>query len=139
MSTDPALALQGAITARLKAAATEAGTRIYDTVPRDNNGNITAPFPYISLGEAIVTYNGADCYDGSDTALDVHVWSRAVGFPECKRIADAVRTDLNNAEFALDGHTLESLEIERTQYLRDPDGITRHAVLSFRALTQPKD
>lgn len=139
MSTDPSLALQGAFVVRIKALNTEAQSRVYDTVPRDTNGNITATFPYVSLGEATVTYNGADCYDGSDSSFDIHVWSRAPGFPECKRIADAIRTEFNLAEFNITDHTLELLELERAQYLRDPDGITRHAVLTFRALTQPKD
>lgn len=138
MSTDPSLALQGAFVAAIKALATEAGTRVYDRVPR-TNGAISATFPYVSLGTGSASYNGADCYDGSEVSLAVHVWSRAVGMPECKRIASAIRAGLNNADLTLDGHTLELLELDRADYLNDPDGITSHAVLTFRALTQPAD
>ena len=139
MSTDPSLALQGAVVAAIKALATEVGTRVYDRVARDTSGKITATFPYVSLGESDVLGNYADCYDGSDVSLAIHVWSRDVGFPQCKRIASDIRTGLNNAELTLDGHTLELLELERTNYLRDPDGLTSHAVLNFRALTQSAD
>lgn len=139
MSTDPSLALQAAFVTAIKALATEASTRVYDEVPRDTTGKVTATFPYVSLGEGDASYNGADCYDGSDVSLSVHVWSREPGFPQCKRIASSIRAGLNNAELTLTGHTLELLEIERTTYLRDPDGKTRHAVLTFRALTQPAD
>jgi hypothetical protein len=139
MSTDPSLALQVAFVTAIKAMATEADERVYDEVARDVNGKVTATFPYVSLGEGEAVYNGADCYDGSETSLKVHVWSREPGFPQCKRIATLIRAGLNNAEIALTGHTLELLELDRTTYLRDPDGKTRHAVLTFRALTQPAD
>jgi len=138
MSTDPSLALQAAFVAAIKAMATEAGTRVYDRVPR-TNGIVAATFPYVALGTGSVLNNQADCYDGSDVTLAVHVWSRAVGWPEAKRIASAIRAGLNNAELALVGHTLELLELDRTDYLNDPDGLTSHAVLTFRALTQPAD
>jgi hypothetical protein len=139
MSTDPSLALQQAFVVAIKALATEAGSRVYDEVPRDALGKVTATFPYVSLGEGDASYNGADCYDGTDITLGVHVWSREPGFPQCKRIASLIRAALNNAELTLTGHTLELLELDRATYLRDPDGKTRHAVLTFRALTQPAD
>lgn len=139
MSTDPSLALQGAFVDAIKSLATEAGDRVFDRVPRDTTGKVTATFPYVSLGDGDVSYNGADCYDGSDVSMTVHVWSREPGFPQCKRIASAIRAGLNNAELALVGHTLELLELDRANYLRDPDGLTSHAVMTFRALTQPKD
>lgn len=133
MSTDPSLALQAAFVAAIRALGTEVGTRVYDRVPT------AATYPYIHLGTGSVLPNQADCYDGSDVALTVHIWSRAVGWPEAKRIASAVRAGLHNASLPLTGHTLELLEIERTDYLNDPDGLTSHAVLTFRALTQPAD
>lgn len=139
MSTDPSLALQAAFVARIKALNTEVGTRVYDNVPRNPAGKVTATFPYVHLGTGSVLTNPADCYDGSDVSLTVHVWSRAVGWPEAKRITDTIRTGLNNAELTLTGHTLELLELDRVDYLNDPDGLTSHAVLTFRALTQPKD
>ncbi len=133
MSTDPSLALQGAFVAAIKALNTESGTRVYDRVPA------TKVFPYVHLGTGSVLPNQADCYDGSDVSLTVHIWSRAVGWPEAKRIASAIRAGLHNAELPLVGHTLELLEIERADYLNDSDGLTSHVVLTFRALTQPAD
>ena len=138
MSTDPSLALQGAIVTAIKGLATDAGIRVYDRVPR-TNGVVTATFPYVALGPGSSVGNYADCYDGTDSSIAVHVWSRAVGWPEAKRIASDIRAGLNNASLPLVGHTLELLELDRTDYINDPDGLTSHAVLTFRALTQPKD
>lgn len=139
MSTDPSLALQAAFVAAIRALNTEAGTRVYDRVPRTNNAVAAGTFPYVHLGTGSVLPNKADCYNGSEVSLPVHVWSRAVGWPEAKRIASAIRAGLDDAELLLDGHTLELLELDRADYLNDPDGLTSHAVLTFRALTQPKD
>ena len=139
MPTDPSLALQAAFVAAIKALNTEAGARVYDRVPKSNGTIASGTFPYVALGTGSVLNNQADCYDGSDVSLTVHVWSRAVGWPEAKRIADAIRTGLNNAELTLTGHTLELLTLDRVDYLNDPDGLTSHAALTFRALTQPQD
>lgn len=129
MSVDPSLALQGALVARLKGA-TDAGNSVYDTVPTSN------PFPRITIGEGQTIGDFADCYNGSETFLDVDVWSQAVGFPEAKRIADQVRGLLDDT-MALTGHSLEIFEFQNARYLHDPDGLTKHIAMTFRALTQP--
>lgn len=131
--SDPSLALQKAVVAALKAATTEAGDNVFDSVPEGD------PFPRITIGEAQVIGNFAPCYDGSEVFFDVHVWSREVGHPQAKRIASAVRSALHDAPLALDGHMLELLEFRDARYMRDPDGVTSHAALTFRALTQPAD
>jgi hypothetical protein len=130
MSVDPSLALQGAIVNAL-AAANIVGGRVYDQAPLD------AVYPYVTIGEGQVLPDLADCYDGSESFLDIHVWSRAVGFPEAKRIADQVRGALHDADLILDGHSLELLHFQDARALRDPDGLTSHVAMTFRALTQP--
>jgi hypothetical protein len=129
-SVDPSLALQGAIVNAL-VAANVAGGRILDQPPID------AVYPYVTIGEGQVLADLADCYDGSECFLDIHVWSRAVGYPETKRIADQVRGVLHDADLVLDGHSLELLHFQDARTLRDPDGLTSHVAMTFRALTQP--
>jgi hypothetical protein len=132
--SDPSLELQKAIVARLKAdSATAAivGARIYDEVPT------SAAFPYINLGEDQTIAERADCYDGSEINLTLHAWSREPGYPEVKRIADAVRASLQDAPLTLTGHRLVDLTFIDSRVLRDPDGKTSHAVVTLRALTEP--
>lgn len=124
--SDPSLEVQGAIVAALKAADV-AGDRIYDTVP---DGVV---FPYVTVGEGDTVGTDNSCWAASEVTIQVHVWSRAVGFPECKTIAAAVRGALSQP-LTLATHRNMSAEFVVARFLRDPDGITRHAAIEFRYL-----
>lgn len=130
---DPSLDLQGAIVAALKAdgAVTAlVGQRIFDDVPAAQAGS----FPRITYGSDQVLSDDADCVTGFEVFIQIDVWSRIVGQPEMKRIAGAVRAALHNVELTLAEHSLIVLEHQQTRYLRDPDGLTKHAAVEFRAL-----
>lgn len=126
---DPSLALQGAINTRLRSQVAAVSNRVFDRVPAD------VVFPYIELGEFQTVDDGAQCHDGQEVYATLHVWSRAVGQVEAKALAGAVRGSLHEAELDL-GADWQFLEIahQDTRYLKDPDGLTSHAVLTFRAL-----
>lgn len=132
MADDAQLALQKALVAALRGS-TDAGASVFDDVPASN------PFPRITLGPSQALPNLADCMDGTETFLQVDVWSQTAGMVEVKRIAGQVRGVLQDAELALDGHVLQQLLVDSTSYLRDPDGKIKHAAMTFRALTQPDD
>lgn len=129
--SDPSLPLQGAIVAALKASAplqALLSTRVYDEPPS------LPTFPYISYGEGhVVGDDTEDCGDGSEVFVQLHAWSRAVGFPEVKMIAEGIRGALK-APPALSGFQVSVVEYVQTQFLRDPDGKTRHAMVEFRYL-----
>jgi len=131
--SDPSLPLQAEIIGRLKAYSTLTaivGSRIHDQVP---SGPQT--FPYVALGECQVLPDKAQCVDGTETFLQIDAWSRAVGFPEVKRIAAAIVAALDDNEtLNVAAYNVVVFELSSIQYLRDPDGITRHAALTFRAL-----
>lgn len=127
---DPSLALQGALNVRLRGQVAAVGDRVFDRAPAD------VVFPYIELGEFQTLDDGAQCHDGQEVFITLHVWSRAIGQVECKTIAGAVRGAVHEADLDL-GPGWQFLEIahQDTRYLKDPDGLTSHAVLTFRALT----
>lgn len=126
---DASLALQGAINLKLRAEVAAVGERVFDAVPAD------VAFPYIEIGEFQALDDGAQCHDGQELFATLHVWSRAVGQVECKQVAGAARGALHEAELDL-GAAFQFLEIahQDTRYLKDEDGLTSHAVLTFRAL-----
>jgi hypothetical protein len=68
--------------------------------------------------------------------MQLDAWSRAVGFPEVKRVADAVRAALHDYELPLSDNALVSLLHRQTRVLRDPDGLTNHAVVEIVALVE---
>ena len=129
----PSLELQGAIVARLKGSAgltALVGSRVYDAVPSN------AVFPYVTVGEGDETSDDADCIDGFEISLDIDVWSRGVGFPEAKRISDEIRKALKSPELKLTQNALVYFNHRQTRFLRDPDGKTSHAVLTFEAFAE---
>lgn len=129
---DPSLAIQKAVVAALSGN-TDAGSNVFDT-PAPTN-----PYPRITVGEGLSVPNLADCYEGTETIAEIVVWSRAVGFPEAKRIASQVRSILHDAALPLTGHILDLLQFQSAQPLRDPDGLTRRVDMTFRFLTQPEE
>ncbi|QPC43490.1 DUF3168 domain-containing protein [Kaustia mangrovi] len=132
--SDPALALQKAVVAAIKALATAAGDNVFDTVPESD------PFPRVTVGTGQTVGVYADCYDGSECFHQIDVWSRAVGFPECKAIASAIRDLLNEpSNLTVSGHTLETIEVRSVDYSRDPDGLTSRARMTVRTQSQPSD
>lgn len=127
----PDLELQGAIVARLKAVAgvtAIVSQRVYDTPP-DN-----AAFPYVSMGPSDVLGDDAQCVTGYDIAIQIDCWSRAVGFPEVKRLAHEVKLALHQFALSLPSNTLVTLDFRQTRTFRDTDGQTSHAAMEFRAL-----
>jgi hypothetical protein len=129
----PSLELQGAIFERLTGSAglsTLVGNRIYDAVPQ------AKVFPYVTIGEGDETSDDADCIDGFEISLDIDVWSRAEGFPEAKRISDEIRKALKSPELTLPTNVLVDFRHRQTRFLRDPDGLTSHAVMTFEAFAE---
>jgi Protein of unknown function (DUF3168) len=124
------LELQGAIVQRLKtdpAVTALIAGRVYDAVPSG------AAFPYVTIGPTDSVEDDADCITGLDVAQQVDCWSRAVGFPEVKKIADAVRASLHDFDLVLTSNALVFFEHRTTRITRDPDGLTSHGILGFEA------
>jgi hypothetical protein len=131
--TEPSLALQGAVVGRLKAdtaVGALVGDRIYDRVKEGPT------FPYIAWGDDQVLDDSTDCHDDVEVFTTLHIWSRTVGRVEAKQIAQAVRASLHDQEFTLTDNALIVMMHDSTRILRDPDGLTSHAVIVFRSLIQ---
>lgn len=131
--SDPSGPLQQAILALLEAApALPHGAIVYDEVPQD------AAFPYVSFGECQVLPDKAACFeDDVEVFLSLDAWSRTQGFAQVKAVAASVVDKLDDAEPAVTGFRVILFELSSLEYLRDPDGKTRRARISFRSLIQP--
>lgn len=136
MSADASYELQVAIVGRLLGAdalKSIVGERVFDRVPRDQNGKVTAVFPYISLGPDQELPENADCIRASEFIVQIDAWSREPGFPEVKRIARAIEDALHDVDLALADNAQVYFEYDGRRVMRDPDGLTSHAALTFRA------
>lgn len=128
--SDPSLALQGAIHTALSGALMP--VPVYDRPPE------TAAYPFVRIGEDQVIDDGNTCADAWEAFVTVHVWSQEVGMPRAKTIAGQVR-DALAAVLDVPGFTAIVGEHRDTRYLNDPDGLTTHAVLTFRYLIDPAE
>ncbi len=128
------LALQRAIYAHLAGdAALDAlvAGRIYDSVPGE------AAFPYVTLGDALVTAFDTGDTCGAEHRLALNVWSRAGGRSEAKAILGALHAALHDAPLTPEGHSLINLRFAEAETRREPDGTTWRGVIRFRAVTEP--
>lgn len=128
---DPSLELQDAIVRTLKGGAAVVGGRVYDAV------SPTATYPYISLGDSQVLPEKANCVDGVEVFPQIDVWSRSTGYGEVKSIVKDVLSKLDDQPLTISGFDVVVFEVQSVNYLRDPDGLTRHAAITFHGLVVP--
>ena len=121
-------------------------TTIYSTLNGDNTLTNTlgagvfdevvenASYPFVSLGEeTAVDYSTKDL-DGGEFTVNIHVWSQYKGSKQTKEIMDRIHDLLHDSSLSVSGFNLANLRFEFSDILRDPDGITRHGVMRFRAI-----
>ncbi len=93
------------------------------------------PFPYVTLGEAVVSDWSTATEAGSEQALTLHVFSRQGGRAEAMALCAAVQEALHEAPLALDGHRLANLRATTAEVRRDGDG-GPSTLRPFRAVTE---
>ena len=102
---------------------------VYDEVVEGNS------YPFITLGEETAIDYSTNNLVGAETTVNVHIWSRYKGAKQTKEIMDKVHDLLHDVSLTVSGVNLINLRFEYSDILRDPDGITRHGVMRFRAIT----
>ena len=121
-------------------------TTIYSTLSSDNTLTSTlgagvydevlegATYPFVSLGEeTAVDYSTKDI-NGGETTINIHIWSQYKGAKETKQIMDRIHDLLHDSNLSVTGFNLINLRYEFSDIMRDPDGVTRHGVMRFRAI-----
>ncbi len=107
------------------------GPHVFDVPPKD------AAFPYVALGEAVVSDWSTATEAGTEHALTLHVFSRSGGRAQAFALAACVQQALHDAPLALCGHHLANLRATTAEVVREKDGRTFHALVRFRAVTEP--
>ena len=69
--------------------------------------------------------------------LTLHAWSRQGGHREAHLITGALMQVLDDAPLMLEGHHLVTFRFAVADVRRENDGRTYHALLRFRAVTEP--
>jgi len=120
-----ALAADAALTALL------GGAKIYDEPPR------AAAFPYVTLGETRIADYSTGSETGEEHQLTLHAWSRQGGHREAHLIAGALLAALDEAPLPLADNHLVNFRFSVADVRREADGRTYHALVRFRAVTEP--
>ena len=124
-------ALQSAIYSALNGDSnltTTQGAGVYDEVIEGSS------FPFIQIGEDTALDYGTKTDDGGQYTINIHVWSQYTGSKECKNLMDRIHDLLHDSTLSVTGFNLVNFRFEFSDILRDPDGITRHGVMRFRAI-----
>lgn len=124
-------AIHNALTADGALLALLGGPKIYDEPPQN------AQLPYVTLGEARVADFSTGSEAGEEHRLTLHAWSRQGGHREANLIAGALLQALDDAPLSLSGHRLVNLRFALADIRREADGRTYHALVRFRAVTEP--
>lgn len=107
------------------------GANIYDETPRG------AAFPYVTLGDARITDASTDLGPTQEHQVTLHAWSRQGGQKQAHIIAGALLAALDDAPLTPAGHRLVNLRFAIADIRREGDGRTYHALVRFRAVTEP--
>lgn len=133
--SDPSLALQKAIRARLIASPELMALVRADHV-MDANGRPEI-MPAVYLGEGQTIFRRWD----ATTHAALHVWFAEPGLVQCKEAVSAIVAALRidaQAEGVLpiDGFTVHDMQATQTRYLRDPHGSFSHGVVTVAAIVK---
>jgi hypothetical protein len=147
MIADSSLQLQKAINQHLRTTPAVAllvstykgGPAIFDAAPAD------AALPYISTGASDMLPEVGDCIEGVTVTMQLDAWASnnipgIAATVRSRQLGTAIAAALDGALLTLDApQRLVDISVERTTYLRDPDGLTAHAAITVRAATEPTD
>jgi len=132
MLTDPTLALQAAISGLLLGSPDVTSLlddRIFDKIPN-------APeFPYMSFGEFQMLPELGEGIDAAQSFVTLHTWDRFKSSRATKGLARSIIAALHDQDLTIDGGGVQSLLLQSSRVIPDPDGLTSHGILVFEILT----
>lgn len=92
-------------------------------------------FPYIALGDLTATDWSTKTTRGLQIVVPIHAYSQ-VSKKEVIEILDRVFDLLQSGGLNLEGHELIAMRFEYNEIILEPDGITYHGVIRFKAYTE---
>lgn len=91
-------------------------------------------YPFIQLGEDRVDDYSTKVEAGGEYELNFDIWSQYKGSKECKQIMDKIHDLLHDSNISVTGFNLVNIQLDYSDILKDPDGVTRHGIMRFRAI-----
>lgn len=107
-----------------------AGDGIFEYVPEGQG------FPYVVVGEAVETPDGAHDRFGADTVQTLHIWSAYHGWKEAQEIKGDLMRLLDHQELTITGHHTVAVRFMQAVSMRDSDQDLRHVAIRFAVVTE---
>ena len=126
-------ALQTAIYSALtgNAALMAAIVAVYDHVPQAAESEDNSAFPFVVIGRDVLSPMDTKTSNGIDAVCQVHIWTRHKGMKEAKQIHGLVYDVLHLGDLSISGANHIATRFVGDTFYDDPDGATRHAVMTF--------
>ncbi len=90
-------------------------------------------FPCILIGEGHTVPDDGLARKRHQTFADLHLWKTEAGLVGVKQIAGAIRQALSDTILVTDHFYVADAYIEQSRFLRDPDGVHSHGVMTVAA------
>lgn len=130
--TEPSLALQTAIRARLIGSAGVMALVPADQILDRNARPEGMPSVIIGDGQTIYADDYEDYFDRA--YADLHVWAKEPSLEGVKAITGAIRLALPTGVWAITGFSVPNVKVANARFMRDPDNLHSHAVISVEAI-----
>lgn len=127
--SSPNIAIQAALMNTIKALATDAAGRVYAVVPQ------SPTYPYAVVWPGFEIPIDEECFDRSESTMQVDVWADTVSYLSVKSISGAIREALHEQTLAVSGHVVDRIRIESINYSEEPPRY--RARISIVVETQP--
>lgn len=110
------------------------GVSVYDDVPDLPAKLPDTNFPYVHIGEDLLTPWDTDDTLGSSVTVTMYIWTRTSGKKQAKTIIGNIYTLLNrqSATFSVSGVRFVDCLFEFAQVLDMDDGKTRQGICRYR-------
>lgn len=105
------------------------GASVYEAAPQ------AAAYPHIEIEGGRAYDWSAQLMRGEETTIEIHVWSRYRGMKEARELLGAIKDRLHEQALTLTGAVLVDLRFVDLELFNDADGLTRHGIIRFRAMT----
>lgn len=125
--------LQEAIYTRVNTQVGGSVSGVYTDPPQAAQSEDDSAFPFITIGPVSATPNDTKGDNGFSTLFDVHIWSRSSSALTWRSIGDQVYDALQKYDaLPVVGANVVDCRFDSSTNFDDPDGRTKHYVLTFR-------
>lgn len=125
----PNLPLQAALVSTIRALNTAAGQRVYSYIPD------SPAYPYVQVWPGFETPIDEECWDRTESTMQIDVWADLGNYIKTKEISGAIRNALHEQNLAINGHVVDRVRVESIVYTDDPPLF--RARMSISIETQP--